>query len=121
MKVIQPKAHGVLDYVVVVFLLLSPSLFGMDGLLATFTYALGGIHFLLTIFTAYEPGLIKVIPFRLHGIIEFVVAIVLAGVAIWFNSRGSELGFTFYLVLAVVILLVYLLTNFRAAPVTYKQ
>lgn len=121
MKVIQPKAHGVLDYLVVVFLLLSPTLFGMDGLLATFTYVLGGIHFLLTILTVYEPGLIKVIPFRLHGIIEFVVAILLAGVAIWFNSRGNDLGFTFYLALAVVILLVYLLTDFRAVAVAGQR
>lgn len=115
MKVINSKVHGILDYATVVFLLLSPTLFAMDGTLATFTYILGVVHFLLTILTAFEPGLIRIIPFRVHGWIELVVAVALTGVAFWFNSIGNTTGFYFYLLLAVVIFVVYLLTDFTSA------
>lgn len=115
MKIISSKVHGLLDYATVIFLLLSPMLFGMQGNLATFTYALGAIHFTLTILTAFEVGLIKVIPFRLHGLIEIFVAIALVGAAFWFRSQDNGLGYHFYLALAVVILLVFMLTDFTSA------
>ncbi len=115
MKVISSKVHGILDYATVIFLLLSPTMFDMQGSLAIFTYVLGCIHFLLTILTAFEVGLIKVIPFRLHGLIEIVVAIALVGAAFWFRSQDSGLGYHFYLALAVVILLVFTLTDFSSA------
>ncbi len=103
MKIISSKTHAILDYATVIFLLASPSLFKMENSLSTFTYVLAGVHFLLTILTNFEFGLLKVIPFRIHGLIEIVVAVVLAAIAFWFNSNGSELGLYFYLLLAVVI------------------
>lgn len=114
MKIISSKAHGLLDYATVVFLLAAPTLFKMEGVLCTFTYALAGVHFVLTAFTSFEVGLLKVIPFKVHGIIEFVVAIALAAVALWFRSNDNELGFYFYLGLAIVIMIVFLLTDFRS-------
>lgn len=114
MKVINSKAHGILDYLTVVFLFLSPTLFGMDGTLATITYTLGVVHLLLTILTAFEFGFIKVIPFRIHGIIEIIVAIALGIVAYWFHTLENMLGFYFYLALAIVILLVFFLTDFTS-------
>lgn len=114
MKVINAKAHGILDYLTVVFLFLSPTLFGMNGTLGTFTYILGVVHLLLTILTAFELGLIKVIPFRIHGIIEIIVAIALGFVAYWFYTLDNILGFYFYLALAIVILLVFFLTDFTS-------
>ena len=93
MKIISSKTHAILDYATVIFLLASPSLFDMDNSLSTFTYVLAGVHFILTILTAFEFGLVKVIPFRVHGLIEVVVSIVLAALAFWFNSNQNELRF----------------------------
>jgi len=118
MKVINAKTHGILDYLTVVFLFLSPTLFGMDGTLAIFTYSLAVVHLILTILTAFEVGLIKVIPFRIHGIIEIIVGIALGIVAYWFYTMDNMLGFYFYLVVAMVILLVYFLTDFTSATST---
>ena len=115
MKVISSKVHAVLDYATVVFLLLAPSLFGMEGTLAHFTYALAGVHFVLTALTSFEYGLARVIPFKVHGYIELVVAAALTGVAFWFKSNNSSTGFYFYLALAVVILVVYSLTDFSSS------
>lgn len=114
MKIISSKVHGILDYATVIFLLAAPTLFKMEGTLCTFTYVLAGVHFALTALTAFEVGLVKVIPFKVHGIIEVVVAAVLTGVAFWFKRNDNELGFYFYLGLAIVIMIVFLLTDFKS-------
>ncbi|MEO7962027.1 MAG: hypothetical protein ABIR19_10800 [Ginsengibacter sp.] len=120
MKIISPTVHAILDYATVIFLLAAPSLFAMEGPLSTFTYALAGIHFLLTILTSFPLGLIKVIPFRIHGIIEVIVSLALAGVAFWFKSNDSLTGFYFYLVLAVIIMIVFVLTDFKENSPKYE-
>lgn len=113
MKIISSKVHGILDYLTVIFLIAAPTLFNMEGTLCKFTYALAGIHFLLTALTNFEPGIFKVIPFRIHGLIEVIVSVTLIAVAFWFNSNGDHLGFYFYMVLAIIILIVFLLTDFK--------
>jgi len=115
MKIISSKTHGILDYLVVIFLLAAPSLFKMEGNLCTFTYALAAIHFLLTILTRFEFGLIKVIPLPLHGLIEFFVAIALALVSFWFNKNGNTLGFYFYLYFSIAIMFVFILTDYKGS------
>ena len=116
MKILSSKAHGIIDYLFVVFLLAAPTIFQMEGDLCTITYALGGVHLLMTLLTDFELGAFKVIPFRIHGVIEIVVALALGGLAMWFNSMGNDLGFYFFSGLAIVILIVFLLTDFKSAP-----
>lgn len=115
MKIISSKVHGILDYLTVIFLFAAPTLFKMEGNLCTFTYALGGIHLLLTALTNFEVGIFKVIPFRIHGVIELIVSVALIAVAFWFKNNESELGFYFYLALAGVILIVFILTDFKGS------
>ena len=108
MKIISSKAHGILDYATAFFLLAAPTIFKMQGDLCTFTYALGAIHLCLTALTDFEVGMIKVIPFRIHGLIEVVVSIALAAVAFWFHNNDNEFGFYFYMGLAVIIMIVFI-------------
>ena len=117
MKFISPKIHGIIDYLVVVFLLASPTIFGFTGLLATFTYALGGVHLLLTILTAYSAGLIKVIPLALHGLIEFVVGVVLIVLA-YTLFKDDVAGKLFYIVFGTVVLLTWLVTDYTGNTTT---
>ena len=114
MKIIPSKTHGILDYLTVAFLLVSPSLFKMEGSLSTVTYSLGIAQLLLTVFTNYERGLMKVIPFRIHGLIEIIAALVLAGFAFWFYNDGNTFGFYYYIVLAIVYVTVFILTDFKS-------
>ena len=117
MKIISSKVHAVLDYLTVAFLAMSPSLFHMDGNLKNFTYGLAIVHLLLTILTRFELGIIKVIPFRVHGTIELVVSIALAAVAFWFHHDNNTLGFYFYISLSIIILAVFLLTDYSSGNV----
>ena len=86
MKLLNSKTHSAIDYLVVVFLWLSPRLFNLSYPISTMTYLLGAVHLALTVFTNFHFGLIKIIPVRWHGWVELVVAIVLIPSPLWLGG-----------------------------------
>ena len=112
MKLISPKLHGIIDYLVVAFLLASPLIFGFDGVLAIFTYALGAVHLLLTVATDFPAGLIKLIPLSVHGSIELIVGAVLITLAFTLFKDENN-GRLFYIAFGTAVLLVWLATDYR--------
>ena len=90
MKFISPKIHGLIDYLVVIFSFLFRQLFlAFRAFFAIFTYALGAVHLLLTAFTNYPLGIVKVIPVNLHASIEALVGIVLIVLAYTLFFKGQ--------------------------------
>jgi hypothetical protein len=112
MKIISPKVHGIIDYLVVVFLLASPLIFGFTGRVALFTYALAGVHLVLTLLTNYSAGVVKIIPLPVHGLIEFIVGLLLIIMAYCFLTHHPDARH-FYMVFGAAILVVFLLTDYR--------
>jgi hypothetical protein len=112
MKFITPKLHAVIDYLVVVFLLASPMIFGMTGNLALCTYALGIVHFMLTIFTNFSGGAFKIIPLAVHGFIELIVGIALIIIASTL-LKDAPLGKPFYMGFGIAVLVVFLFTDYK--------
>lgn len=112
---LNSKIHGVIDYLVVVFLLLSPTLFGLKDITATFTYALATIHFLLTITTKFELGLVKIIPFKIHGMIELIVSIALIGIAFYLGNLEGELSRNFYITFGIAVFITWLITDYKTS------
>ena len=113
MKFISPIAHGVIDYLVVLFLLAAPSVFGFTGIIAYVTYAIAGVHLLLTVLTNFPMGLLKLIPVSVHATIEAlagVTCIVLANTLFNDNLEGSKL---FYDIFGTVVLLTWLVTDYK--------
>lgn len=121
MKFINSRLHGILDYVVVAFLLLSPSIFNLPELTALFTYVLGGIHLGLTLFTNFEAGVIKIIPLKIHGMIELIVSIALIGVAFYFGSREGSLARNFYIAFGAAVFFTWLGTDYTTAETSSKE
>ncbi len=80
MKIISTKVHGVLDYLVGFILIISPWLFGFanSGAQTTIPVILGIGTILYSIITKYELGIFKIIPFRIHLIIDALSGILLA-------------------------------------------
>jgi hypothetical protein len=110
---LNSKTHGAIDYLVVVFLFLSPTLFGLKDITTTFTYVLATIHLLLTITTKFEFGLVKIIPFKIHGVIELIVSIVLIGVAFYLGNLEGQLSRNFYLSFGVAVFITWLITDYK--------
>jgi hypothetical protein len=112
MKRLSPKLHGILDYITVVFLLLSPSLFPMHSYATIFTYSLAFVHLALTLLTNFKLGVFRLIPFYAHGVVEIFVSIALMPVSYLFFLYDDRTSFYFYLIFAIVLLVVWLLTPY---------
>ncbi len=114
MKILSPKIHGVIDYASVIGLCLAPTLFGLTGPGATFAYVLAGIHLTMTVLTAFPLGAVKLVPLKLHGIVELLVGIslvVLPTVLASAVDLGNH-GRVFYTAFGCVLLAVWLVTDY---------
>ena|SRR5882762_1543201 len=113
MKFLTPKSHGAIDYVVVVFLWLSPSIFGLSNFVSTITYALGGIHLILTLLTDFQYGPFKIIPFSLHGWIELAVSIILVATPWLLGFNENVVDRIFYVGFGIAVFATWLVTDYR--------
>ncbi len=119
MKRLSSRLHGVLDYAAIVFLLLSPSLFHLESSAATFAFALAMVHLILTLFTDFELGFVKVIPLKVHGLIELFVSIALVLIANAFRVSGDLTAFYFYLTFSIALFFVWMISSYRVAASKY--
>jgi hypothetical protein len=78
MKIINTKLHGMLDYISA-FILVTPwiSNYYTNSPDTWILAAVGGLTGLYSVFTDYELGLIKLIPMKMHLILDVIVAIFL--------------------------------------------
>lgn len=113
MKIIDAKVHGMIDYLVVAFLILSPTIFGMNETTSMVTYALGGIHLILTLLTDFDYGRFSVLSFKTHGFIEIMVAMALVPIALLLGDEETAFARQYFLALAGVIFVVWVLTNYK--------
>jgi hypothetical protein len=114
MKVITDTNHGILDYVTVALFALAPSLFGFAGTAALISYALAAIHLTMTLLTDMPLGVIKVIPMKLHSIVEMLVGPVLVIGALALPNLVTG-GRGFFVAVGAVIFVVWLLSDYSAA------
>jgi len=114
MKVLNSKIHGIVDYLFVLFLFASPTIFGLEEKAELFTYLLGAIHLFVTISTNFEYGIIRIIKFKHHGWIELIVSFALVGVALYLGEVENELSRNFYFALAILVFLTWLLTDYKS-------
>ena len=114
-RVINPRIHGIIDYVIVAVLALAPSVFGFGGIAAALCYIIAVAQLGMSLLTAYPLGAAKVIPFPVHGGIELGAG-VLAIVAPWlFRFSNVPAARNFFLVVGIAVAVVWGLTNYKAA------
>jgi len=114
MKILSPRAHGYIDYLVVVGFVGGPAVFGFDGLPMNIAYGLAVVHLLLTSVTAFPMGLVKLVPFPLHGLLEFAVAIVLFALPWIAGFSGVEMARNFYVGAGASVLAAFLITDYTS-------
>ena len=112
MKILSPTLHGYIDYAVVVLFLFAPTLIGLTGIAGTIAYALAGIHLAMTLVTDFPLGVVKLIPFTVHGWVERIVGPVLVMLPFILGFGPPAQGF--YIVVGIAIILVGLLTDYQA-------
>ena len=113
LRSIGALAHGIIDYLMVIILVIGPGVAGFSGKQAIFCYLLAAVHFIMTVLTRFPLGAVKIIGFPLHGAIEALVAIlliVLPWMANFFRGVHSR---NFFIAIGLLIGLIALLTNYR--------
>lgn len=113
MKVISPRMHGYLDFLTVILFLLAPTLFGLNQIPALLAYSLAAIHLLVTLASDFPFGIVKIIPFPVHGWIERVVGPALIAVPFILGFATDEIARNFYIGAGVVIIIVGILTDYQ--------
>ena len=80
MHLLSRRIHGILDYAVAFILIIAPRLLGLDPQSdeARVPFFLGWTAIVYSLFTRYEFGLVKLLPFRLHLGLDVVHGAVLA-------------------------------------------
>ena len=113
MKIISPKIHGLIDYVVVMSFLASPILLGLPHYAGIIAYLLGFVHLSLTMLTKYQFGVFKVIPLPIHGWIELIVSFALVIIAFYLGSLEGDFAKFYYVGFAVAVFITWLLSDYN--------
>jgi hypothetical protein len=81
MRILSTYIHGMLDYVVGVALIMAPNIFGfseLGGPAVLLPRVLGTAAILVSLLTNYEWGVFRVIPMRVHLVVDFLSGALLA-------------------------------------------
>jgi len=111
MKVISARAHGIIDYLAVAVMAIAPTVLNFSDRAAGLAYLIAGSYFVISILTRMPLGLIKLIPFRLHGAIEFIAGVGLM-LAPWLLGFANDtMARVFFVTMGFTTLIVFLLTD----------
>lgn len=120
-KVLSPKTHAILDYMLAILFILSPMLFGFGGVAATWAYLIGIAYLAVSLLTQYPLGALKLIPFPVHGVLESVMAAVWIIMPWLFGFANIAAARNFFIIAGIALLLVAFLTDYKAAESRVKQ
>lgn len=95
MKVIPSQIHGILDYLSGIALLLAPNLFGfaeLGGPAVWIPRILGVVILAQSVMTNYELGLVKIIPLKMHLMLDYVASLFLAASPFLFGFSDEPIN-----------------------------
>ncbi len=107
MKFITKTMHAYLDYPVALALITLPFVFGLGSsniLAIRLSVATGIAAFILTLLTDHKLGVYKIIPFKVHLIVDAIVGIVFVAAPFVFSFKGIDANY--YWILGATILIV---------------
>lgn len=93
MKFVTKRIHAYLDYPVALALIGLPFLLGLGNsnpLALQLSVGTGIAAFLLTVLTDHHLGLLKVIPYKGHLLVDFLVGIVFVAAPFIFSFAGID-------------------------------
>src|SRR6516162_10293574 len=117
MRFVTQQVHAILDYPVAANLIITPFLLNLGAsnpLALWLSVATGIAALLLTILTNHETGLIKVLPYSFHLLVDRIVGIVFAVAPFIFGFQGVDAAF--YWINAAAVLAVTFVFNAPGRP-----
>lgn len=112
---LSPRVHGYFDYGAAALLFLAPSLFDFSGTPAWLSYLAAFALLGVSVLTAYPLGLLKLIPFPTHGVIEAAAAVALI-ISPWlFGFSEFDSARNFFVAVGIAVIGLFAATNYLAA------
>ena len=112
-KILTPRLHGFLDYGLVLAFYLAPSLFDFPPTASVFAYSVGTAQLIASLLTAYPLGVLKLIPFPIHGILESLIALGVIASPWLFGFATETSARNFYVGAGVALLVVVAITDYK--------
>ncbi|HEX2223437.1 MAG TPA: SPW repeat protein [Thermoanaerobaculia bacterium] len=116
MRFLPTRVHGVIDYVYSLALLASPWLFGYSrgGAETWVPVSLGIFGILYSVFTDYELGLVRILPMRLHLLIDMAFGVFLTA-SPWLFGFAEQVRVP-HVVFGLLAILTPMATQTRPSP-----
>ena len=107
--------HAIADYAVAALLILVPLIAGGKSLAVATGVAVGIVVAVVSAFTRYPLGVVKVLPFTVHSAGDYLAAalLVTAPFALGYAHAGLAV---FYIAAGAAVLAVSLVTNYQYSP-----
>lgn len=119
MKPISPRIHALLDYLSVLVFALAPMMFNLTDIPSKLAYGLAIGYFLFTLLTEHPGGLLRIVPFPVHVMMEYPTALFLIASPWLFGFSDQSTATTFFIAAGVVTLVVASLTRTRTAELPH--
>ncbi len=106
MKFVTKRIHAFLDYPVAIALIVLPFLLGLGSsnpLALQLSVVTGIAALILTVLTNHHLGLIKVVSYKIHLIVDFLVAVVFIIAPFIFSFKGLDASYYWMNGIAVLI------------------
>ena len=111
MKLISPYVHGMLDYITFITLLMLPLTLMMNGRAEFILIGFALFEFILAVVTRYPLGATRQVP--VHGVIDLLSGLALIAAPWVLGFSGLHVERNFYVVLGLIFLVVWALTDFK--------
>jgi hypothetical protein len=119
MRLIDSKTHGFLDYLGAALFLTAPVLFDFVGTPAErISVTTGTIYLGLTLLTAYPLGILKAVPFTVHGWIEVAMALTVLFMPWMADFAYAETARNFFVVAGAAIVALWVFSDYRETAPT---
>lgn len=114
MKILSPVAHGVIDIAFITVLGMAPIMFDLEPAVDTACFVMAGGYLLLTLMTDFRYGLLRVVPYPVHGWLDLITGVALLAAPFLFNFETGSAERNLAWALGAVSVITWLLTDWRA-------
>jgi hypothetical protein len=122
MKFLNPRIHAFLDYALAIALALAPMLFDFIGTARVLCFVLAGSILVLSLLTRYPLGVIRAIPFKIHGYIELAAGIFTLAAPWILNFDQIGLARNLFIGVGVLVVALFIVTDYEATePVEERK
>ncbi len=104
-RFVTPALHGIVDYLAGIALIVVPRLLGLGDsspYAMTLWTAVGVAAIISALLTNYHLGLFKLVPYKLHLMVDLSVAALFAIAPALFDLKGPDMWFTIANAVALV-------------------